>query len=622
MHPRACQRRLCSAATAACLAAAIVAPLLSVGCITMKPEKVVPTYAELPEKQVPTFLKGTVIAVADLGNTEPAPVSGYGLVANLDGTGDSTAPNAVRDYMEKEMLKHRFGSETLPGMSDVTPQRILRDPRFAIVRVDGFLPPGIRRGEHFDVHVSALPESTTSSLARGTLYQTELKINGANPLNPGGSVNVYARSQGPLFVNPAYAFERNPESPDARRALRRAVVMDGGVSTTDRPLMLRLRKPQFSLARQIEQRIDYYFQEGGDPIGAAQDEAMIYCYVPPKYAGDWERFAGVVSHLYLDNTPGFVSAKSKELAAEAVKPDAPLGDITFCWEALGAGALPHMQHLLTHEKPEVAYAAARAALFLGDPAAPQALAQMARTPGHPFRINAVQTLGSAPNSHAINEALRPLLDSDETLVRLAAYEVLAKHKDATVFRKVIREKFVLDIVRSSGPPLIYCSRQGIPRIALIGDRAGIATPIVFAAMGGRLTVSSADDGQALTVFYRPPLPPGGADAIRSQKTMEQLKPVRIVSRPDLAELVARLAGEGEEGTYARGLSFNYAEIVSILNAMSEGQKLTAATRAGGQVPAAFVLQETGGLQDALFNAPPIPEGRPQADEPEKVGLAK
>lgn len=628
------------------------------GCYKKKPEKQVKRYQKLPDKEVPAYMKGSVMEYADLQNVEAFPVSGYGLIANLDSTGDSTAPTAVREYMTKEMQKHRFGSESIPGMSDVTPSLVLRDPRFAIVRVDGYLPPGIRKGQHFEVNVSALPESNTTSLARGTLYQTDLRIDGANAITPGGSVNVFARTQGPVFVNPAYAFERNPTDSEAKRSLRRGMIMDGGVSSTDRPIMLRLRDPQFSVTRRIEMAIDDRMQAVADipkkgsnsvsfGVAEAQDEAFVYCYVPMAYDRDWEHFAGLVSHVYMNNSPDFVSKKSREIAEAAVLPNASLTDITYCWEALGPNALPAMQPLMTHSNPEIAYAATRAAAFLGEASAPQVLIQMTRMPDHPYRVKAVQILGAMPNSQRINDLLRPLLDSKENQIRLAAYEALARHRDATVFTKVVgpgttvrrrlpsgnteekfikNEKFVLDIVKSSGPPIIYCSQRGIPRVAIIGDRTSLATPLVFTTMENRLSISSNGDDRAVTIFYRPPPPPTGMEAVTTPEASAMLKPIRLPSRPDLAEIVARLAGEGDDLRFGgSGLNFNYSEVVSILTAMSEAQKLSAVTQSGARVPAALVLQETGNFQDTIFSAPAIPgtEGRPQGETAsEQIGMAE
>src|SRR5688572_15794153 len=261
------------------LCALALAFTLAPGC-SKKATKPVERYATLPPKKVPPFLKDTVFEKTDVLNTEPLVVSGFGLVANLDGTGASDVSNAVRDYMIKEMQKHKFGSDLLRGMRDVPPERVLRDPRFAIVRVDGYMPPGVREGETFDVNVSALPESTTSSLAGGDLYQTDLQINGANAMNPGGSVNLWARCEGPLFVNPAYAMEKNPTEATVKRSLRRGIVMDGGRAAQSRPLILRLRAPQRSMARRIEQRVDERFQEiRPDVIAAAQDEGLVHLYV-------------------------------------------------------------------------------------------------------------------------------------------------------------------------------------------------------------------------------------------------------------------------------------------------------------------------------------------------------
>ena len=237
------------------------------------------------------------------------------LVVNLDSTGDSHAPNLVRQYILDMMIKHKVGS-SLTGVKTPAAETMLRDPRVAIVQVDGYLPPGVRKGQPFDVQVSAIPESNTTSLAGGDLLETELRIMGANPNDPAGAVNVFGRSSGNVFVNPAYALDpKASEDPAARRSLRFGVVMNGARSLEDRSLGLRLRSPSLRLSRYIEDRIDSRFQElKPDIIAAAQDEGIVSIYVPYAYAGDWERFAGVVTHLYLDGSPEFSAHKAKELA--------------------------------------------------------------------------------------------------------------------------------------------------------------------------------------------------------------------------------------------------------------------------------------------------------------------
>ena len=593
----------------ACVAIAVT------GCSRkVKYKAPVARYATLPEKKVPAFLKDTIYERTNLTNTDPYLVSGFGLVANLDGTGNSDAPNAVRDYMIKELQRHKFGSPTQPGFEGISPDQVLRDPRFALVRVDGYLPPGVREGQYFDVNVSALPESTTTSLARGDLYQTDLRTNGASPTSPGGAVNVWARAQGPVFVNPAYALGNDRDQATAKRSLRRGVIMDGGYAMTSRPIALQLLQPQRSMARRIEFRIDEYFQEvKPDTVAAAQDEGIVYLYVPQRFKGDWQHFAQLVQHLYLRSSEAFAATKARELAEEALKPDAPLGDITYCWEGLGPFGLPAYRDLMSHENPDVAFAAARAAAHLLDPVAPQALNRIAQMKGSQWQLDAIRTLGAIPNSPAVNELIRPLLNTDQTLVRVEAYKVLAANKDPSIFSQVIKpqnrpqdERFVLDIVRSKGPTIIHATRTGIPRIAIIGDQAQINLPITFAAMDGRLTISSAPNTQTLTIFYRPLASPGGS-----------VPPaVKVLSRPDLAEIVARLGGVG-----GGGLSFNYGDVVSILNALTDAKKLSAMAD-GQRVPAQFVLQEMPLVEDSIFSAPALPDARPQSDEPGKVGMAQ
>lgn len=620
MHHCATHRRSSFFVLACC--ALTLGLALTPGCSRKVQYKApVSRYDRLPEKEVEPFLKGTVFERTLLGNIDPYLVSGYGLVANLDNTGGSEAPMAVREYMIKQMQQHKFGSALQPGFEDVSPSRVLSDPRFAIVRVDGYMPPGIREGEYFDVNVSALPESRTTSLARGDLYRTELREpRGTTASNPTGSVNVWARSQGPVFVNPGFALdghasggETGADSAAARRSLRHGIVMDGGHALISRPLVLRLLQPQRSMARRIELRIDEYFQNPS--VAAAQDEGVVYLYVPAKFRGDWEHFAGVVTHLYLRDSEGFNATRAKELAAEAVKPGAPLEQISYCWEGLGHFGVPFYKELMSHPDPAVAFYATRAAAFVGDAVAPQALSRIANARGQ-FQLQAVRTLGALPNSPAINQMLRPLLDSDQTLVRVEAYKVLAEHNDASIFTKVIapagrpaEEKFVLDIVKSSGPPVIHATRTGIPRVAIIGDRAQLNLPLTFAAMDGRLTISSSPENPSLvTIFYRPAGAPSPDMPVRP--------PAKVMSRPDLAEIIARLGGEG-----GGGLNFNYGDVVSILSALTDSNKLSAYA-SGRKVPASFMLQDLPAVADHILGAPTIPDARPQADEPDKVGMAK
>ncbi len=116
------------------------------GCASDDTKPKPPRYQSLGKRNVPAFMKGTVYEVANLENTNLYPVSGYGLVVGLAGTGGNAGtPGTVRDYMLDEMFKHGIGISTgAPGDPHLKPERLLDDPRnsTSIVTVVGLIPPG------------------------------------------------------------------------------------------------------------------------------------------------------------------------------------------------------------------------------------------------------------------------------------------------------------------------------------------------------------------------------------------------------------------------------------------------------------------------------------------------
>jgi hypothetical protein len=451
------------------------------------------------------------------------------------------------------------------------------------------------------------------------LFETDLRGGGATAEAPGLAIHILAKAKGPIFVNPAYALFDGPNPVgNARASLRKGNVLQSAKVLNDRPLMLRLRQPEKRLARRIQQRIEERFQQetvGDLPAATGFDEGLIQLWAPRWYRGDWNHFLSIVTHLYLQSSPDFNAARAKKLVAEATRPGATqetLTDISFCWEGIGKDALPFIMPLLTHPSPDVAYQAARAAAYIGDNtgAAEEALARMARTPGHPHRVLSVRTLGGLQRSSALNYTVRNLLNADLATVRIEAYKVLARNEDSSVYTRVIHpvddrrnEKFILDIVPSDGPPLIYATRKGMPRIAIIGKRPDLRLPISYSAMGNRFTISSSAAGRAVTLFYR--------DASHFTERKDEAggrpprPPVKVVTGTDVAELIARLGGGGEDGDST--LDFSYGEVIAIMQALADEQKLVAVDR-GRALLASFVLEEADRLMDIINKAPVIGAG--------------
>ena len=606
--------------------------MILAGC-TEQPTKTTSRYPTLSPRQVPPYLKDTILEYTDLSGNEPAPVSGFGLVTRLHGTGGSRVATPVRAAILKELARHDFGSI---GSGLASPETILNSKDVAIVRVDGFIPVGARSAlDHgpdatgldweekhtpsnaraaldrdrsnaadwctwFDVRVSIPPESDATSLAHGTLYQADLKVGGANPSDPGGGhVTVNAQAAGDIFINPSYVLDSNIDTAAARFSRKSGVILAGARVLEDRPLILRLRAPSARMSRAIEARIIERFQDSVDDDlrtaagaeGATSkkianaggegnvDEGVVWVYVPRAYTGNWEHFAGVVRHLYMQGgNTAFAAVKARELADAAIKPKAPLGDISYCWEGLGKPALFAIAPLMNSKDPDVQYAAARAAAFLGDPGAVPVLLDIAGTPGNRFRITAVKALAELPATPRVDRLCRSLLDSDEAMVRVEAYNLLVKHHDSSVYTRWIkngsREKFALDIIPSNGRPLVWASRQGVPRLAVFGNQTQLELPLIFTAMDQRLTVSSQPEGSTVTIFYR---------------GEELKKPITVMSTPSLPELVARLAGDNDAGV--TGLRFGYADIVGIIQEMID-QKRISGMQGERRLLASFVLQDS------------------------------
>src|SRR2546423_11011385 len=83
------------------------------GCASTRPKAKppAPRYTTLPPKNLPPFMKGTILEAADIENKDPYLVSGYGLVVGLAHSGaNDGCPQSVRNTIINEMVRHGLGS--------------------------------------------------------------------------------------------------------------------------------------------------------------------------------------------------------------------------------------------------------------------------------------------------------------------------------------------------------------------------------------------------------------------------------------------------------------------------------------------------------------------------------
>ena len=124
--------------------------------------------------------------VASVAGVRSNPLTGYGLVVGLDGTGDQTTQAPFTGQSLQAMLQ-QFGV--------ILPQGVTMQPRnIAAVMVTASLPPFAQPGQQLDINVSSIGNS--KSLRGGTLIATPLR---------GADGQVYAIAQGNLVVGGAGA---------------------------------------------------------------------------------------------------------------------------------------------------------------------------------------------------------------------------------------------------------------------------------------------------------------------------------------------------------------------------------------------------------------------------------
>ncbi|MBH9553546.1 flagellar basal body P-ring protein FlgI [Inhella gelatinilytica] len=124
--------------------------------------------------------------VASVAGVRSNPLTGYGLVVGLDGTGDQTTQSPFTGQSLTAMLQ-QFGITLPPGVT-ASPRNI------AAVMVTAQLPPFAQPGQQLDVTVASI--GNAKSLRGGTLITTPLK---------GADGQIYALAQGHLLVGGAGA---------------------------------------------------------------------------------------------------------------------------------------------------------------------------------------------------------------------------------------------------------------------------------------------------------------------------------------------------------------------------------------------------------------------------------
>jgi flagellar P-ring protein precursor FlgI len=202
--------------------------------------------------------------VAAVAGVRSNPLTGYGLVVGLDGTGDQTTQAPFTNQSLQAMLQ-QFGITLPPGVNP-SPRNV------AAVIVTTQLPPFAQPGQALDVTISSIGNS--KSLRGGTLVATPLR---------GADGQIYALAQGNLIVSGAgasgggssvqvnhLAVGRIPAGATVERSVPTPLHQAG-------PLQLDLNASDYATARAVAQAIN---AAKGPGTAAAMDGRVIRVNAP------------------------------------------------------------------------------------------------------------------------------------------------------------------------------------------------------------------------------------------------------------------------------------------------------------------------------------------------------
>ena len=573
---------------------------------------IVPTSCSGPTKPLParpdpgwqvSLLDNTIGGIAELEGLDSIPVRGYGLVMGLAGTGSRECPSQILEIIQNG-LRGRKRADGKRIFGDVSLRDIIGNPDTAVVMVEGLIPPAAALDERIDLTVSALPSTQTTSLAGGELFASELTIEVISgvgtPVRKRAMVVAGYPEPEPVFINPF----ATGDPADRPIWLQSGRIIGGGRVLRSRPLRLVLRVPggSYPLVRQITERLNFRFStpRAQPPTAEAESRTTVKLMIPREYQSRVRHFLTMVMQTHLFDDPGAVSKWSEQLIAELANPSSQAERITAALESIGNSTVPALRQAYQFSSgPRVRFYTARTAALLGDEQAVPVLSRFAADNSSTYyQLLAATALGELPDPdrHRSNQALRPLLDSQNTMVRIRAYESLARNGDPSVVPVSFTRsaEFDLDLVHSRGQPLIYVQTTKEPRIVVFGSDLRCEGTVFYLSRDKLVTISSSQPNQGN----------GQLQVLRCTPSTRAIG-MKLQTSRDLVSLIKTL-GSAVEPDYKgvhHGLGLDYSQTVAALYSLWQNKTV----RAG------FVLQQPD-IARAVVEQPPMPA----AQEPQPV----
>lgn len=490
-----------------------------------------------------------LISTADLGTTieslaevswpESIRLEGYNLVVGLNGTGSAECPPQIRAYLAKHI------STQLPGRK-VNVEKFISGSDTAVVLVEGIMPAVASRNESFDVRVTALPGTQTTSLEGGWLLGTELKTVGTF----GITTKVIADAKGPVFIDKISPSDLSDKSEINKRA---GYVLAGGRVLDECKVTLVLGEPDFRNVNSIRNRLNGLFGDGtAKPVLYGRIEVT----VPAKYREQKQRFISIMKATYLTYSTEIIRERIKIFIRKlASLQDSDASEIAL--EAIGNQSLGGLGVLLNVSNEQVRLQAARCMLNLGSDAGLVTLRQIAMDKGSAYRVEALESITMAARRNDAARISQRLLRDDDFYIRLAAYEQLRKLDDIAVTQERIAGNFYLEQIVQTPHKTIFVSRSGQPRIALFGAPIRCSGGVFIRSADGNITIDAPTSQEYVSIIRKHPFRPGAIAQLKSSFEVGDI--IRTLCEKPLKE--------GERGR--GGLGVTYTDVIALLKQMCD-----------------------------------------------------
>ncbi len=429
--------------------------------------------------------------ITEVGNAQPIPVWGIGLVTGLRGTG-GRPPNGPARAMLLETLTKR-------NVQNV--KALLESPNTSIVYVHGYIPAGANKGDTFDLEITLPDQSKTRSLQGGFLQKCELfNYEAAKNLDPRAASDRFLKGH-PLASAFGAVLTGFGEGDEAQKQ-KQGRIWGGGIVSESRPLMLVL-KPEHQkavMAALVAQRINDTMQGGFQgpitELATAKTDQVVLLRVPHQYRLNMPRYLRVVRLIPLRDGPDTRGPYVKRLGEDLLQPRYSV-TAALRLEALGTHSVAPLKDGLQSDHALVRFCAGEALAYLGEACCGEVLARMVEEQP---ALRAYSLTALASFDDAVSHVkLRELMNSRSAETRYGAFRALRAldENEPSVRGDYYNESFWVHRVAPRSQSMVHVSCSRRPEVVLFGDDAQLQPGFAFEA--GEFTVTSARDDDHCTI---------------------------------------------------------------------------------------------------------------------------